>query len=87
MCIYAIQKDKRDKIKCKKTAGICGFTYFCQLSNTYKLTRGAETCTLARKAPAEVPETVPAEVPAEEKQIEKAVEQRAATRRKARAKE
>ena len=83
MCIYAIQKDKRDKIKCKKTAGICGFTYFCQLSNTYKLTRGAETCTLARKAPAEVP----AEVPAEEKQIEKAVAKSAATRRKARAKE
>lgn len=84
MCPYAVQKDARQMIFCQKTAGVCGHIYLCQLSNRYKLTRGAENCAMARKT---APASVPAEAPAEEKKIEKAVAKSATTRRKARAKE
>ena len=76
MCPYAMQRDRRDKILCTKTAGICGHVYFCQLSDTWKLSRGSETCALAKKKEKE-PEPV---------EIEKAVEKKATTRRKAVAK-
>lgn len=43
ICEYG-GRDAAGKIICSKRDCFCGHAYFCELSGTYKQTRGAEKC-------------------------------------------